>query len=99
MSLVYDVDVGAVARFAATITWRIRSYSVITLSWCGANFGGVTSTHAPVTAGVELSERSLIVAVTGPSDASSNHSVFCQKSPMPFPVGDAECPAPPRTSK
>ena len=47
---------------------------MITLSWCGANFGGATMTQAPSTAGDELSALSVIVAVTGPSETSSYQS-------------------------
>jgi len=79
MSFVYEVVVGAGRNPPSTIACSTRSYSVMTLCWCGANFGGATITHAPTTAGVELSARSLMVAVTGPSETSSYQSSLAQK--------------------
>ena len=75
----------------------------MTLSWSGANFGGVTITHAPRTAGVELSARSLIVADTGPSETSSYQSSLAQKYPSrAVPRARPTCrsrPAPPGGSR
>src|SRR5215471_8588786 len=100
MSLVYDVVVGAVSSPPLTIAWKIRSYSVMTLSWSGANFGGATITHAPRTAGVELSARSLIVADTGPSETSSYQSSLAQKyASRAVPAGEADLPKPPSTTR
>ena len=82
--------VGAVARPASTMAWSTRSYSVITLSRCGANLGGATITQAPSTAGVALVARSLMVAVTGPSETSSYQSVVApevDRSPLPLGRG------------
>src|SRR3954463_9304344 len=70
----------------------------MTLSCCGENFGGATITHAGDTDGVELSDRSLIVAVTEPSDTSSYQSSLPQKPEMPEPSGDADLPNPPSTN-
>jgi hypothetical protein len=76
-----------------------RSYIVMTLSWCGANFGGATMTHAPDTAGAELSACSVIVAVAGPSDTSPYQSSLAQNVLSPEPGGDADVPNPPSTEQ
>src|SRR5262245_37864301 len=99
-SLVYDVVVGVVRRPPLTIVWKMRSYSVMTLSRSGANFDGVRITHAPRTVGVELSARSLIVADTGPSETSSYQSSLAQKNPSrAVPAGEADVPKPPSTTR
>ena len=66
----------------------------MTLSWCGANLGGVTITQAPSTAGVDSSERSVMVAVTGPSDMSSYQPSLPPEAADRVAAGEADVAVP-----
>src|ERR1022692_4770384 len=75
--------------------WRMVSYKVIGEYVLGAKRGGGQITQPPTAA--NTLPPTVIVALTGPSETSSHHPGFCQKSAKPLPAGELLAPKPPTT--
>src|SRR5438128_1144492 len=65
----------------------------------GTNFGGPTMTHAPIALCILPLLLNLTVALTGPSETSSCHSLLLANVVRRAFVGEPELPNPPSTSK